>query len=311
MAYSQNSMMNSRIMNSYYPNTMPNHYPPQPLQQIQEPLRSIPQRKIEFICTFTRNDPTKKPKQVPINNFPCTISGNSRYQQVNIKMPSSFNATFQIVQVDQKFFIWTNETTQLKVNDTIYLGCNDYLQLRQGDFLSLPDWRCEFQFKVKLAVPSILRNPISETTTPHHNIQNSASHANASIHVTESEPGVSDISPTIKRVSSMPPRMLEPTFNQSSSSNKPTNGIAASSSFHASSGSSCEMPLPENIPANIYKYKKKMDTKKPSPVQVDKFLDTNCSSTSSTNSSPSSSEVLVTLSSSSDDDDEILAVLSD
>lgn len=84
MGYSQGFGGPFPSMN-YYPQYPPQHYPQQHQQHPSYPvansnsqfdsMKGMPQRKIEFACIFTKNDPTAKQKRIQISQFPCTISG--------------------------------------------------------------------------------------------------------------------------------------------------------------------------------------------------------------------------------------------
>lgn len=56
-------------MSGQFPTMTNSQYP------TNDPLKGIPQRKIEFFCLFTRNDPAAKQKKIQISQFPSTISG--------------------------------------------------------------------------------------------------------------------------------------------------------------------------------------------------------------------------------------------
>ena len=72
---------------------------------------------------------------------------------VNVKLPVSFTATFQIIKTDQKFFIWTNNTTCLTINKKHCITGGDYAQLRNDDEIDLPNWTCKFVFEPQLQMP--------------------------------------------------------------------------------------------------------------------------------------------------------------
>ena len=294
-----------------------NYYPPNMLYP-QAPVNdsTIPQRKVECFCIFTKNDESAKQKKIPISNFPCTISGyvtrstsqafsNNYFRMsiptVNIKLPKSFDATFQIVNVDQKLFLWTHESTQITVNEKNFVGPNDYLQLRTGDYIRLAHWICEFEFKTVLSVPTFIDQLMEDNST-----------------VTVQPQGREPVIPEkpLQRVSSMPPSLKEISPAKIPPRLKPSSGSASfipsasglpgaqktiSKTKQKTKSDDLETSTVENENENTCEQTASLQN-----ISVDDFLA--LSSATASPSQSTSDEILCTL---SDSSEEILAVLSD
>lgn len=199
-----------------------------------------------------------------------------------VKLPKTFDATFQIILVDQKIFLWTNDNTQLTLNQDYYLGTNDYVQLRNGDYIRLKHWSCEFHFKSSISIPDIPNEYFSKIQTQ----SNENIPRNTKMSSTPPRPSVpKPISPVLNRISSMPPKMATTPVK----SKTPVNS-----------------PKKPQTPRTVINKNSMSTTKQSTPKHpVDDFLELSTSSVDSP-----STEVLCELSD-TDDSEEIIANLSD